>query len=227
MHILSVIGDTSDHLKIVNMLLEHGSNIGVQTNHGYTPIMYACMSPPHADVILKILLDEDKDCQALNLQNIYGHTALHLMIKSGNMDRLTLILSYKPNLDLQDNEGNTPLMFATKIGFVEAVHALIDAGANPNITNMYREGAYHFACNRVMENDDDILMILSENKGEERYALTRLGWIIPPQEYKINLLGEVADQNPTSRIRHKGYLYTMGDKRRETKYGKYVKLQSF
>ncbi len=187
----------------------------------------AAISPPHADAILKILLNEDKDGRALNMQNIYGFTALHLMIKSGNIDRLGLMLSYKPNLDLQDNEGNTPLMFATKIGFVEAVHALINAGADPNITNMYKEGAYHFACNRVMENDDDILMILSDNKGEERYALTRLGWIVPPQEYKINLLGEVADQNPTSRIRHKGYLYTMGDKRYEAKYGKYVKEESF
>ena len=32
-----------------------------------------------------------------------------------------------------------------------------------------------FACNRVMENDDDILMILSENKGEERYAPDKTG----------------------------------------------------
>ena len=39
MHILSVIGDTPDHLKIVNLLLEYGSDVGVQTNHGYTPIM--------------------------------------------------------------------------------------------------------------------------------------------------------------------------------------------
>ena len=149
------------------------------------------------------------------------------MIKSGNLGRLELMLSYKPNLDLQDEEGNTPLMYATKLGFVEAVHALINAGANPNITNIYKENAYHFACNRVMENDDDILMILSENKGEERYALTRLGWIVSPQEYQKNSLGDIADQNPTSQIRLKGYLYNMGAKRYEEKYGKQVIKQAF
>mgnify|MGYP006111187955 FL=1 len=110
--------------------------------------------------------------------------------------------------------GLAALMFATKTGFAIAVHMLMHAGANPVITNIYKETAYDFACNRVMENDDDILMLLSEQRGEERYALTRLGWIIPPIEWKRSDLAKHADQDPTSFVRHAGYLCTKGDRRK-------------
>lgn len=215
LHILSCIGDTEEHLDILSLLLKYGANVAIQTVDGYTPIMYAAMAPAYADVILQILLDNDIDGSGLNKQNKYGMTALHLMIKSGSARRLKLMLSYKPELNHQDKDGNTALMFATKIGFVDAVHMLMDAGADPLITNMYKEHAYHFACNRVMENDDDILMLLSEQQGEERYALTRLGWIIPPAEWKKSDLAKDADQDPTSYVRHAGYLFTKGDRRRK------------
>ena len=90
---------------------------------------------------------------------------------------------------------------------------LMQAGASPTKTNIYRETAYDFACNRVMENDDDILMLLSEQRGEERYALTRQGFIIPPAEWKKSELARNADQDPTSYVRHAGYLFTKGEKR--------------
>ena len=91
---------------------------------------------------------------------------------------------------------------------------LMHAGASPTKTNIYRETAYDFACNRVMENDDDILMLLSEQRGEERYALTRQGFIIPPAEWTKSDLAKDADQDPTSYVRHAGYLFTKGDKRK-------------
>ena len=107
MHLLACIGDTDDHIKIAQLLLQYGSKSSVQTMDGYTPIMYAAISPPHADIILQMLLESEHDSKALNRQNKYGSTALHLMIKTRNVHRLKLMLSYKPNLNLQDNEGNS------------------------------------------------------------------------------------------------------------------------
>ena len=107
MHILACIGDTDNHVKIAKLLLQYGSNVSVHTVDGYTPIMYAALSPPYADVILRILLDSDQNMEALNKQNKYGSTALHLMIETRNVERLKLMLSCGPNLDIQDNEGNS------------------------------------------------------------------------------------------------------------------------
>ena len=107
MHLLACIGDTDKHVRIAQLLLQYGSRPSVQTVDGYTPIMYAALSPPYADKILQMLLDSDRQNEALNKQNKYGSTALHLMIETRNVGRLKMMLSCGPNLDLQDNEGNS------------------------------------------------------------------------------------------------------------------------
>lgn len=67
--------------------------------------------------------------ERLLLVNFLGQSSLHLAV--GNIKIVTMLLDLGHDLDLTDNWGITPLMYAAAMGFEEvAVHLLL-SGANP------------------------------------------------------------------------------------------------
>lgn len=63
----------------------------------------------------------------LNLRNYHGHTVLFFADKQH--DILKELLKYKPNLEIEDNDGNTLLMVSDDLGTCKL---LIEAGADVN-----------------------------------------------------------------------------------------------
>jgi uncharacterized protein len=64
-----------------------------------------------------------------------GETALHIVTKARDMTWLTFLLSRKAKADVRDVQGNTPLMFAAQLGFIEGAQLLLDQRASVDLAN--------------------------------------------------------------------------------------------
>ena len=64
-----------------------------------------------------------------------GETALHIVVKRRDITWLAFLLARGAKPDIRDGAGNTPLIAATLIGFVEGADLLLKQGAQVDATN--------------------------------------------------------------------------------------------
>ncbi len=107
---------------IAQLYLQHGANIEAKDNWGRTPLMYAVANSNTEGV--KLLLENGTD---VSVKDNEGRTAL-FYAKSSEV--IELLHNYGINLDTQDKNGMTSLMYVIQKGSKNAYCALIKAGAN-------------------------------------------------------------------------------------------------
>lgn len=82
----------------------------------------------------------------INSKNIGGATALHIACREQNFEIAEILIKNKANINLQDNEGWTPLMRASLAGDKKIVKLLIQNKATINHKNQFSESAiFHSA----------------------------------------------------------------------------------
>ena len=64
-----------------------------------------------------------------------GEGALHLLVRGRDLNWLNYLMSRGARPDLQDNQGNTPLILAAQIGWSEGAQALLGGRASVNLPN--------------------------------------------------------------------------------------------
>ncbi|GBM77362.1 hypothetical protein AVEN_124125-1, partial [Araneus ventricosus] len=136
--------------KVVQKLINAGADIDLSTNVGHTPLQFAVMSRNCGAVQALI-----KAGAQINVQNSFGRTALHYAVKTCHPRRqpphfhrmhavrcapdkwiMKRLLDHdNTNINPVDSEGETPLMWAVKYEYLNAVKTLLKSGANPSIPN--------------------------------------------------------------------------------------------
>ena len=145
---LKKIGETALHVavkqnqtKIVSLLLNSGANTEARTTTGKTALYFAT-SLKHHD-ILKLLLEAKSkpDTQ----WNKTGETSLHIAVRNCDATAVGYLIFYDANLELLDNEGNTPLVLASAMSTLEIVKLLVNHGAklNTSLIDATMYGSYH------------------------------------------------------------------------------------
>ncbi|GJJ70340.1 uncharacterized protein EMPS_02689 [Entomortierella parvispora] len=110
----------SVQLDVLRYLLEtKGHSADVANYEGRTPLMQAVLLENLE--MVRLLLEYLKEADAVNKQDVLGNTAMHLCASTANMDLMNELLKANPDLGRPNNEGNTPLLIATKAS---------DGGAN-------------------------------------------------------------------------------------------------
>jgi ankyrin repeat protein len=145
------------YFEIAQLLLDRGANPNLQDLKGKTPLMKVINR--HSATV-QLLLERGADP---NLQDLEGKTVfdlvdeenLHLLIDPSIVDPKTgisnlmiivcnrsvvplrSIIDRNPDLDLdqQDQDGNTPLIYAVVNRRADNVELLLDRGADPNLAN--------------------------------------------------------------------------------------------
>ncbi|KEG14357.1 putative ankyrin repeat family protein [Trypanosoma grayi] len=74
-----------------------------------------------------------------------GFSALHFAAFNGDLDMINMLLEFRPNLELKNYDGNTPLIMAAKMRQHKAIKLLVDAGADVNFRTPTGGTAAHFS----------------------------------------------------------------------------------
>lgn len=77
-----------------------------------------------------------------------GEGALHILVRGRDLGWLAFLLGRGARPDLQDNQGNTPLVVAAQIGWTEGAEQLLRRRANVNLPNNRGETALILAVQR-------------------------------------------------------------------------------
>ncbi|MEM9595275.1 MAG: ankyrin repeat domain-containing protein, partial [Acidobacteriota bacterium] len=78
-------------------------------------------------------------------RNAYGQSLLHLAAHGGDAEILRVLLPHFPEVDLTDDDGWTPLAFATRNGQLDAVDLLLTKGAKADRQNGKGSSPLHLA----------------------------------------------------------------------------------
>lgn len=152
----------NDHIDVVKLLIKHKVNMDKKRDDGKTALMYAVQEGHYeitklliendCNIYLKSLDRKDALCIALifNWNEIIelllfhypgdykmkdGKSLLHLMVLYKNIYVVKLLLKNGFNINIRDNDGNSPLFYAFYINSYEIVSLLIEK-SNENIKNM-------------------------------------------------------------------------------------------
>ena len=79
----------------------------------------------------------------------FGDTAMTAAAIMGRREIVELLIAYQADVNIQDFDGGTPLIWATIGQHAELVQFLLDSGADPNI----RENDGHTALQFAIENN--------------------------------------------------------------------------
>lgn len=143
------------YLSIVKALLEnenHKIDVNIKDIIGWVPLCYAILSQ-NKDIINLLVKHPGIN---LNVKDKVSNTPLHYAI--GNPEFVKILSEARADLNLQNNDGQTPLYQSASLRDSESVKVLMEKGANPNIKdNIYSLAPIHIAALRF---DKDYIKII-------------------------------------------------------------------
>ncbi|TPP60524.1 Ankyrin-2 [Fasciola gigantica] len=144
-----------NHLRLVELLLDHDADTNCAAGNGYTPLHIAAKQN-HFDIATLLLAHESDNVQSGNAESRSGFTPLHLAAQQGHTDMVSLLLQHQANPNRQSKvftssvligrNGLAPLHLAAQENHVPVAQVLLNAGAQ--ISPVTRAGytPLHTAC---------------------------------------------------------------------------------
>ena len=149
----------SGNKDVLNILINDlKCDVNCQTPTGKTRIFIACEGNKHEAVTFLL---ENEDCNP-NIKNKAGESILHLVIRNKQNGLLSLLLvSSKVDVNMRnDTTGDTPLLLACSLGYIDPIKALLKLDAyNPHCENSRRQNIFHIACHNGLM---DVIQYLAE-----------------------------------------------------------------
>ena len=90
-----------------------------------------------------------------------GESALHILVRGRDAAWLNFMLGRGARPDTADRQGNTPLILAAQLGWVDGAQILLDRRASPNLGNSRGETPLIFA---VQRRDMPMVRLLLQNR---------------------------------------------------------------
>ena len=146
----------ADNAQMIQMLHQHGGELHNKTRSSNSPLSLAIMNDSERAAALLMQI-----CSTLgNWKNSNNWTALHLAA-SKDAPNMVQILTGSAGVDLNalNDKGNTPLAVAVFQGCLQVVEVLLEADANPDISNKKGWRALHFA---AQQDACDVVHLLCE-----------------------------------------------------------------
>ena len=103
----------------------------------------------------------------INTRDDKGEGALDIVVKRRDATWLGFLLGKGAEPNIKDNDGNTPLIFATQLGWAEGVRILLIANANINLGNSRGETPLIFS---IHNRDMVMARLLLANGANPRQA---------------------------------------------------------
>ena len=121
-----------DYLRYIIMLIRKDNQDSqfdsLEKKIGKNSALFLASVVGNLKVVKKIL--DDKEHPSIQVDN-----ALITAVSAGNIEIVQLFLEYNADINLKDNNGNTPLIIAAALGNIEIVKLLLAHNADINIKN--------------------------------------------------------------------------------------------
>ncbi|KAF0689050.1 Aste57867_19465 [Aphanomyces stellatus] len=160
--------------ELVDYMIDHGAWHECRDAVGHTPLLQAAalghadcvqvllaraadrmaLTPSNQDAIalatslnhptvVGALLEAGFDPNTTDMED--GATLLHECAAQGYLDIARLLLDYNVDMNRQDNEGNTPVIYAVYNNHLDVLELILSRGALPDIVNSASRSAMHWA----------------------------------------------------------------------------------
>ena len=107
------------YVDVVQLLVDHGSALDLEDEHGCSPLFYASLNG-HKKVV-EILINEGA---SLTISTTGGWAALHAAAWMGRKDVVKLLLKYGANPKYENNKGKNALALASQKGYEDIIMIL-------------------------------------------------------------------------------------------------------
>ncbi|XP_037389491.1 ankyrin repeat family A protein 2 isoform X1 [Pygocentrus nattereri] len=118
---------------------------GIQVRHVYTPSTTKHFSPIKQSTTLT---NKHRGNEVSSTPLLVHSLSIHQLAAQGEMVFLASRIEQESVINLQDEEGFTPLMWAAAHGQIAVVEFLLQSGADPHILAKGRESALSLACSK-------------------------------------------------------------------------------
>ena len=132
------------HMEVVQALISHGIDVNVTNKKNVTSLMISCRERNKDDV--DVLLNAGADP---NIADDDGDTCLHKILHREYLsleydhETLQMLLDHGAPVNAANKNHQTAYMLACDQGNIDAMYALLNAGADPSITNNDNGDANH------------------------------------------------------------------------------------
>ncbi|KRT80580.1 Ankyrin repeat-containing protein [Oryctes borbonicus] len=118
--------------RIISTLIDHGCDVGVSDNKGFTSLHYA--SYKKSTFIAQKLIEKGAD---INFRSHDGNTPLHMGVREDNLEYVCLLLCYGASVNEPNCLGSTPFHEALSKGYEEIAEYLLGYITDFNIQDKY------------------------------------------------------------------------------------------
>ncbi|XP_050965475.1 ankyrin repeat family A protein 2 isoform X1 [Labeo rohita] len=138
-------------LEVASVLFKAECNIqtspspGIQVRHVYTPSTTKHFSPIKQSTTLT---NKHRGNEVSSTPLLVHSLSIHQLAAQGEMVFLASRIEQESVINLQDEEGFTPLMWAAAHGQIAVVEFLLQSGADPHLLAKGRESALSLACSK-------------------------------------------------------------------------------
>ncbi|XP_069606618.1 ankyrin repeat family A protein 2 [Ranitomeya imitator] len=138
-------------LEVASVLFKAECNIhtspspGIQVRHVYTPSTTKHFSPIKQSTTLT---NKHRGNEVSTTPLLVNSLSVHQLAAQGEMVYLASRLEQENVINLTDEEGFTPLMWAAAHGQIAVVEFLLQNGADPQVLGKGRESALSLACSK-------------------------------------------------------------------------------
>jgi ankyrin repeat protein len=113
---------SSSYFEIINLLINSGINLNQIDKEGHSPLTLSVLKCEKE--IVRILLNNNADVNHQVMKD--GNTPLHYAVNLNKPDLIQMLLLRKPDLGIQNKNGQTPMEIATSLSRTEVYQILAE-----------------------------------------------------------------------------------------------------
>jgi ankyrin repeat protein len=144
----------------IKLLLGRGANIEAQDEFGETPLIHEIRTRGNIESFLENGADVNAQFHSVVSQED-GFTCLHFACKYDVLDKVKLILKYKPDLNIRSQGGKTAFHTACETGTCEIIQLLLKNKQDVNVQDFDGNTPLHLAASKFYI---DAVKLLLKNK---------------------------------------------------------------
>ncbi|KAK4880295.1 hypothetical protein RN001_008441 [Aquatica leii] len=163
--------------EFLSQLIKRGMDVNEKTRTGETALILHVANNSRRDTV-KLLIDNGADLSVVD--SATGNSCLHYLVKEIEDEIISDVVAKGANINVQNNNGDTPLHFAIKYGYPCTLQLLLALGADANIGD-YANGSTPLHWAVAMRKTNSVQLLLENgadankenNEGETPIARAR------------------------------------------------------